>query len=59
MAVYMSGMGPFPGDGSSALPRICTLWKRWLAMVVCSASDIPAFMQHATIQIFKENIFSD
>jgi hypothetical protein len=28
---------------------VCTLSKRWLAMDVCSASDIPDFRQHATI----------
>jgi hypothetical protein len=32
-----------------SLPHIWVLPKRWLAMDVCSASDIPAFRQHATI----------
>jgi hypothetical protein len=44
-------MGPLPGNGYSALPQICTLSKRWLAMDVCPASDIPAFRQHATVII--------
>jgi hypothetical protein len=42
-------MGPLPENYYSALLRICTLPKLWLAMDVCSASDIPAFRQHATI----------
>jgi hypothetical protein len=32
-----------------SLLRIWVLSKRWLAMDVCSASDIPAFRQHATM----------
>jgi hypothetical protein len=32
-----------------SLPQIWVLSKRWLAMDVCSASDIPGFRQHATI----------
>jgi hypothetical protein len=32
-----------------SLPQVWVLSKRWLAMDVCSASDIPAFKQHATI----------
>jgi hypothetical protein len=39
---------------SMDIPRIfvavdMVLSKRWLAMDVCSASDIPAFKQHATV----------
>jgi hypothetical protein len=40
---------PLPGNGYFALLRIWVLSKRWLAIDVCSASDIPAFRQHATI----------
>jgi hypothetical protein len=46
-------MGPLPGNGYSALPRICTLSKRWLAMEVCSASDILTFRQHAPRYIYS------
>jgi hypothetical protein len=42
-------MWPLPGNGYSALPRIRTLSKRWLAMDVCSASGVPTFRQHAAI----------
>jgi hypothetical protein len=38
-----------------SLERIWVLSKRWLAMDVCSASDIQAFRQHATIYIPLSN----
>jgi hypothetical protein len=40
VALDMIVMGPLPGNGYS---------KPWLAMDVCSASDIPAFRQHAIL----------
>jgi hypothetical protein len=44
-------MEPLPGNDYSEFSRCrgCVLSKRWLAMDFCSASDIPAFRQHATI----------
>jgi hypothetical protein len=51
VVVDMIVMGPLRSNGYSELPRIRTLSKRWLAMDVCSASYIPAFRQHKTIQM--------
>jgi hypothetical protein len=44
-----------------AIPRLFVVAdmgviERWLAMGVCSASDIPAFRQHATILILTSKM---
>jgi hypothetical protein len=36
-----------------SFPQLWVLSKHWLAMEVCSASDVPAFRQYATILSVK------